>query len=96
MFPYGRCVEVNLVAHSFMFLIPTIHSEKVKDVADKLDDSFVLDRDQLLAALSAIGVGNIEDLIIKLSRFFSEQVDLDNINIDTIQKLDLRKCAISS
>jgi|JI7StandDraft_1071085.scaffolds.fasta_scaffold01434_3 hypothetical protein len=91
MFPYGRCVEVNLVAHSFMFLIPTIHSEKVKDVADKLDDSFVLDRDQLLAALSAIGVGNIEDLIIKLSRFFSEQVDLDNINIDTIQKLDLRK-----
>jgi hypothetical protein len=74
-----------------MLLIPTIHSNKVKEVAEKLDDSFVLDRDHLFSALSAIGVDNIEELIIKLSLFFSEQVDLDNIDIETIQRLDLRK-----
>lgn len=78
---------------NIMLLPDKTNEAGLKRIAEELGASFITDKENLIAALSLIGAVNLEDLLGVVSGFFHERINMKELTIGDIQKINLKKLA---
>src|SRR5258707_11887712 len=62
-------------------------------IVDNLESSFLLEKEELAAALSLLGLNDLEDLLSTISRYYTDRLSSNEITIESLESLNLKKFA---